>query len=160
MKTAKTGILMKKSRLSLLAILLAVISCGAIFTSCDNDDPWDGPGPNAFYDNRLEGTWELYQANGHDVGPADTNYLYFNGDGRGTYYYLRNGREYSEPLAYFCQESLSPSSYYQINLRYGNDAPVTMSYWFTDRGYRLWLSWLTDSGTITYCYRPYQGYPW
>lgn len=153
---------MKRHLLPIMLAITALLSLG-MFTSCGDDGPWyDGPGgwDNSFYDNRLIGTWELIQANESSVGPNDTNYLYFRGEGRGTYYYQERGQRYSEPLSYYCQESSSPSSMYQINLKYGNGNPTTMTYWFTNSGNSLWLQWLTNSGTITYLYQAVNGVPW
>lgn len=145
-------------------MLLAI--CSLAFTSCDVEDEWyDGPSGwgNAFYDSRLEGIWQLVQADGIDVGRYDTNYLDFLGDGRGYYYYYRIGEPYSERMKYYCQESDSPSSRYQINLQYEYSSPVTMSYWFSDStGRVLWLSWYDNNidRTVTYLYRPVKGAPW
>lgn len=145
----------------LLLIIFTALSTGFL-SSCVTDDDWGyyPDGGNAFYDSRLEGWWVLTQANGQNVTYYDTNYLEFLGSGRGYYYYYVNGREYSERMTYFCQESGSPSSRFQINLQYGNSQPTTMTYWFTDNNDSLWLQWLTASGTVTYLYRPYTGTPW
>lgn len=146
------------------ALLIAAIPL--LLTSCYTDDDWydDGPGwNNGFYDGRLEGWWELVQADGVNVGRYDTNYMDFLGGGRGYYYYYNNGHPYSERLTYYCQESASPSSRYQINIRYEDGTVSTMSYWFTDStGIALWLSWYDNSigRTVTYLYRPVNGAPW
>lgn len=156
---------MKKHYILTLGLGLLTAFLALSLSSCYSDDGWDdGPGPwgNSFYDNRLNGWWELVQADDMLVGRYDTNYLDFLGDGRGYYYYYRNGQPYSERMRYYCQDSGNTSTIYQINLKYGNSAPTTMTYWFTDNNGRvLWLQWLTDSGrTVTYLYRRVGGAPW
>ena len=85
--------LMKKSRLSIIAgftLLLGFMSAG--LTSCVGDDDgwWGGPptGWDTFNDTRLSGYWALVQYNSDPVDADDANYLYFNGNGRGLYYFL------------------------------------------------------------------------
>ena len=151
---------MKKVHL-LISVTLAML-CAISFTSCDDGwDPGPPPGPgNNFYDNALTGYWELYQVNGQVVDAFDVNYMQFNGNGRGWYYYYRNGAPYEERLSYWCQYSGSTTSYYQVNIRYENGSASTMSYWFTHGGNYLWLQWYASShGTVTYVYRAVNGFP-
>lgn len=134
---------------------LVVLALGA-FMACDDDDSWDPsapPGWNTFYDRRLNGCWELEQANGRQVYGMDVNYLDFYGNGRGRYFYYTDGQRDSERMAYWCQDSYSGVSNYQMNIKYEYSSPSTVNYWFTDSGYRLWMQWGTGGGVVTYVYR-------
>lgn len=113
---------------------------------------------NTFFDRDLNGFWRLVQINSQYVDDYDTNYLYFNGDGRGRYYYYRKGRLFWETTAYWCQASVNGASYYQINLQYeSSGSPTTMNYWFTNGGDTLWMQWRNSYGVQTYVY-DYQSY--
>lgn len=142
---------MKKIYLLLIPIL-ALISA-----SCSYDDGWYPTPPggwnNTFYDSRLEGSWQLVQANGRPVYGDATNYMDFYRNGLGTYYYYHNGYLESERMAYYCQETVSSAVRYQINVQYEYGNPTTMYYWFQDNGDTLWLQWGTNSGTQVYVYR-------
>lgn len=141
---------------------LVTMAVAMAFTACDTDDDyWWGDGWGNSRDPRLNGYWELVQYNSDPVDAADANYLYFNGNGRGYYYYLSGGRRYVEPLYYSCQNSINGASNYQINLQYGNRQPVTSSYWFTHGNNTLWLQWQTAGGRVqTYVYDRINGAPW
>ncbi len=91
-------------------------------------------GWDTFNDSRLAGYWGLVQYSSDPVGASDANYLYFNGNGRGYYYYLQGGREYTERTVYYSQDSNTGTSNYQINIQYEYSSPVTMNYWFTHGG--------------------------
>lgn len=138
--------------------LLSLLS----LSSCD-DGYWDPDPPygwnNSFYDSRLNGYWQLVQANSQVISGADTNYLFFNGSGRGVYYYYLNGRRFSEYTAYWCQQSGNGNSRYQINLQYQNGEASTMNYWFEGSDL-LWMQWRNQSGVQTYIYRYYPRAPW
>lgn len=157
-----------KKRSAFFALAAALlIGCGTtMITGCADDDYWpynppSGWGSNYFYDSRLEGTWELTQANSAPVGSYDTNYMDFFGGGHGRYYYYYNNRPASEEMAYFCQKSGSQTSNYQINIQYEDGSASTMAYWFTDSGDTLWLQWKTTGGqTVTYLYSRIKGAPW
>lgn len=151
----------KKYILAALAALALVTSAG--LTSCVSDDDGWNPAPpygwNTFYDNRLYGTWELYQADGRYVSGYEVNYMQFNGNGRGYYYYYDHGYGEYERMAYYCQVSGNGTSRYQINIQYEYGSPTTMSYWFASGN--LWMQWMTDTGrTVTYVYRPVADVPW
>ncbi|MBD5189333.1 MAG: hypothetical protein HDS95_03545 [Bacteroidales bacterium] len=152
----------RKKLLRVLMGLTMVLGMSVLFTSCDTDDYWyDGPGWNdGFYDGDLNGYWELVQANSVDVVGYDKNYLYFNGRGRGLYYFWDNGRRYIEDTYYDCQYSNSGTSDYQINLQYGNGRPTTMNYWFTHGANTLWLQWRENGRVVTYVYDRINGAPW
>lgn len=151
-----------------LFILLALVALGstAVFTSCVDDDYWPynpppGWGSNYFYDTRLDGTWELIQANSESVSQYDTNYMDFFGGGHGRYYYYYNNRPASEEMAYFCQRSDSNTTDYQINIQYEDGSASTMAYWFTDGNNTLWLQWRTTGGRVmTYLYSRVSRAPW
>lgn len=150
-----------KKLYTLLLSLIAITSVG-MFTSCDDGwVPGPGPGPgNDFYDGALNGFWELYQVNGSIVAPDRINYLEFNGNGRGWYYYYRNGAPLEERISYWCQYSGNSTSDYQINIRYENGSAATMAYWFTHNGNYLWMQWYAyNQGTTTYVYRSVSGFP-
>lgn len=148
-----------------LILVVSIVSLVS-FSSCEvepwNPYPgngWGGGGSNQFYDSRLNGYWRLDRVNSSLIGNGDTNYLYFNGMGRGVYYYLLNGRPYSEVTTYWCQRSGNGVSGYQINLRYsGNGEMTTMYYWF--EGNYLWMQWRNQSGVQTYVYSAYPYAPW
>lgn len=147
------------------AIIVTICSC-VLFTSCENDDYWpynppSGWGSNYFFDSRLNGTWQLTQANASEVTLYDTNYMDFYGGGHGRYFYYRNGRPESEEMAYFCQRSGSTTTSYQINVQYEDGGASTMAYWFTDGSDTLWMQWLTTGGkTVTYIYTRVNSVPW
>lgn len=158
---------MKKSTLLkfLLGLTLFVLPSVA-FTSCDDDDDdwwWNDPGAGwSFQDSRLRGYWMLVQADSRDVAPLDRNYFYFNGYGEGDYYYMRNGREYDEDTRYWCQNSVSGTSRYQINIQYEYDQPLTCDYWFAEGNNTLFLQWY-DSNVgrpVTYVYDRINYEPW
>lgn len=154
---------MKKGlRWSRNVLWLVTMAVAMTFTACDTDDDyWWGDGWGNYRDPRLSGYWELVQYNSDPVDAGDANYLYFNGNGRGYYYYLDRGRRYVDPLYYSCQNSVSGASNYQINLQYGNGSPVTSSYWFTHGNNTLWLQWQTAGGRVqTYVYDRIPGAPW
>lgn len=145
----------------LLAAMFIALCAG--LTSCGDDDWWGGPpdGWDTFNDTRLEGYWRLVQSNSEDVSLSDTNYLYFNGNGRGEYYYLRNGIQNVENTVYYSQDSNSGTSNYQINIQYQYSNPVTMNYWFTHGGSTLWMQWRTGNGAVqTYVYDRINRAPW
>lgn len=157
---------MKKTFLtSIIGTAMLIGGCSALFTSCVDDDYWPyspppGWGSDYFYDNRLNGEWELTQANSRPVGMYETNYMDFLGNGRGRYYYYHNSRPYSEEMAYFCQRSNSNTTNYQINVQYEDGSASTMAYWFTDNGNTLWLQWLSGNQTVTYLYSRVYSIPW
>lgn len=143
--------------MSLLAALLATLA----LTGCNDWEPGPPPYNNNFYDRALNGAWELVQINSTPVNPGEANFLDFYGNGRGSYYYYRNGALYRERMSYWCQYSYgSGASDYLINIAYGPDAPTTMSYWWTDGGNRLWMQWMADRGPVTYIYAPVRSVPY
>ena len=150
----------KRSILFAMAALLLTIISSTALTSCVADDdywpfsPPPGWGSNYFYDSRLEGSWELTQANSSAVSRYDVNYLEFYGDGRGRYYYYDYGQPESERMGYFCQRSNSITTNYQINVQYENGSASTMAYWFSDGDNSLWLQWKDDrtGQIVTYIY--------
>lgn len=148
-------------KISTYCILVAATILSALsLTSC-YDDTW-APAPpygwSDFYDSRLNGFWELYQANDVQVSARNTNYLFFNGNGGGYYYYYTTGRLMRERMAYYCQDAVSGNSRYQINIQYENGRPSTMSYWFT--GDTLWMQWTSNGRLTTYLYRPVSSVPY
>lgn len=151
--------------LKIMCGLLLAIGVSAGLTSCGSDDWWwNGPPSgwvNTINDSRLNGYWRLYQYNGELVYPGEENYLYFNGDGFGLYYYWDNGMRYTEQIRYYCQPSVSGSSNYQINIQYEYGNPATENYWFPSGPNRLWMQWQTGSGrVVTYVYERIGGAPW
>lgn len=146
------------------AALVCLLSLS--FTSCvgDPDDAWWGGPPygwDTFNDSRLRGYWGLVQANSEPIGKNDANYLYFNGNGRGFYYYLNRGQQYAERIVYYSQESNTGTSNYQLNIQYEFSNPITVNYWFTHGGNTLWMQWRTNSGNVvTYVYDRWSGAPW
>lgn len=158
---------MKRIRvITTLAVAFVAMSLGIFLHSCTDEDYWPyspppGWGANYFYDSRLDGAWELVQANSEAVTGKDTNYLDFFGRGHGRYYYYSNSVARSEEMAYFCQKSNSSTSNYQINIQYESGGASTMAYWFTDSGNNLWMQWKTNGGqTIVYVYSRVGGVPW
>ena len=135
--------------------LCLTMAATATLTSCDNNDGWYPEHPeyyNKFYDQGLNGTWKLISDNKGIVEGTEVNYLEFNGNGRGVYYFYSNGMPESEPLVYNCQGTDSSISNSQLNVQYGNGVPTSMYYWFTPN--RLWMQWRNASGIHTYCYVP------
>ncbi len=141
---------MKKLNLLIVALL------AILFTSCDYEGGWYPSAPsgwNSYYDSRLEGSWELVQANGRPVRGDAVNYLDFYRNGRGMYYFYRNGIMNSERMAYYCQDTYNNAVRNQINIQYQYSSPSTMYYWFQDGGNTLWMQWGTSNGTMVYVYR-------
>lgn len=145
-------------------LIYFAISAIALLTlpSCGYMDTWDPEPPygwDSYSDPDLTGTWELYQVNSQYVRGDEVNYMQFNGNGRGYYYYYDRGYRETEKLAYWCQRSVSGTSTMQINIQYEYGNPSTMNYWFTDRN-TLWMQWRNSNGVQTYVYKYYSGLPW
>lgn len=139
-----------------LFIVATAITLALSFTACDDYDDW-GPYPpggwnNVYYDSRLSGYWQLVEANSRPVYGEDSNWLYFNGGGRGVYYYYLNGRPFRETLAYFCQDTYGGPTNYQINVQYQNGESSTMYYWFEGRN-TVVMQWRNNAGMQSYVYR-------
>ncbi|MCM1369558.1 MAG: hypothetical protein NC204_04220 [Candidatus Amulumruptor caecigallinarius] len=146
---------------SLCACLLCVMTFGLSSCVDDNDDWWNPPQGYDYIDNRLTGYWALVQYNSENVSAADANYMYFNGNGYGTYYYLENGYNERESLRYWCQNSNTGASNFQINIQYQYGGASTMSYWFTHGDNTLWMQWRTSGGRVqTYVYDRVYRAPW
>lgn len=150
---------MKKHLLSLAFIALIL----SWLPSCGDINVWDPEPPggwnDTFYDSNLTGCWQLYQVNSNYVRGDEVNYMYFNGDGRGTYFYYNRGYQETERLAYWCQRSVSGTSSLQINIEYEYGNPSTMNYWFSD-SYTLWMQWRNSYGVQTYVYKYINHIPW
>lgn len=144
----------------ILSASAALLSLGG----CGYTDEWDPQPPTGwnsnYYDARLVGDWQLYQANSQYVSGDAVNYLDFYGRGVGRYYYYHNGYRDSDRMAYWCQQSVSGTSYNQVNIQYEGSAPSTMNYWFSDGGTTLWLQWRNGNGVQTYVYHAVDGTPW
>lgn len=140
-----------------LLLTLMILVPAMLLTSC-GDTIWGYGEPplgwyDTFYDSGLTGRWQLVSADGAAVGGTATNYLEFDGYGRGYYTYWQRGQLYSERLGYLCEAPYGSYSDYQINIQYQYSSPVTMSYWFSGRNI-LYLKWQTGSGRIvTYTYQ-------
>lgn len=150
----------EKNRRGRIWILMAMVTvcCMGFLSSCDDDDDWYGP--SRFYDNRLNGYWELVEYNDQPVYADDVNYMYFGGNGYGYYYYWENGRRYLEDLYYESQEAVNGYSDYQLNLQYGNSRPTTVNYWFENRNV-LCMQWMSGYNRLeTYVYERVYGAPW
>lgn len=147
-----------------LWVLLLTLAATLGLSSCsDGDDYYWGNGPYGwdFRDPRLGGYWQLVQYNSDPVPPGEANYMYFNGVGEGIYYYLQNGMRMREYLRYYCQNSVSGTSNYQINIDYQYSSPLTTNYWFTHGNNTLWMQWQTYGGAVqTYVYDRIGGAPW
>ena len=154
-----------KNTLKKFAVLsLLILACVGL-NSCDSDDgPWWGPPPygwDSFQDGRLEGYWQLVQYNTNDVPPSEANYMYFNGNGFGRYYYLDNGYRDSEQIRYYCQDSVNGASDYQINIQYQYSSTTTMNYWFHNGRNTLIMQWRTGGGRVEqYVYDRIPNAPW
>lgn len=154
---------MKKFIIKSFALLVTAILSLSLFASCDGDSDWWGTPPYGytFKDSRLNGYWQLVQYNSDPVDVGNANYMYFNGNGFGYYYYLENGQKRTEQLKYGCQDSVNGASNYQINIQYQYSSPVTMSYWFTHGNDTLWMQWQTGGGSVqTYVYDRINSAPW
>lgn len=140
-------------------MMLPMLSgCGYVDYDGWNPEPpygWD----NTFCDQDLTGCWQLYQINSEYVSGDAVNFMQFNGDGRGYYYYYDRGYREEERIAYWCQHSVSGSSALQVNIQYEYGRPSTMNYWFTDR-YTLWMQWRNSYGVQTYVYKEVPRAPW
>ena len=142
---------------------VALVSLTTLTGCVDTDDDWWGAPPYgySYNDPRLEGYWALVQYNSDPVSVGDANYMYFNGDGYGYYYYLDNGYREREQLRYWSQQSNSGASNYQINIQYQYSSPLTTSYWFTHGNNTLWMQWQTGGGRVqTYVYDRIDRAPW
>lgn len=148
-----------------IAGALAMAASSLSLTGCAVDVGWDPTPPygwnDTFYDSDLIGCWRLTTVNSAYVSGYSTNYLYFDGRGRGEYFYYDNGRPYTENIAYWCQHSNSGSSYFQVNIQYESSySPTTMNYWFSDNGHTLWMQWRNSYGLQTYTYTYEPRIPW
>ena len=147
---------------SLLLLCVSLMACVS-FTSCDSDgDDWWGTGPYGwtFDDSRLTGFWQLIDYNGAQISPNEANYLYFNGNGSGTYYYLTGGKEERESLRYWCQDAVSGSTNYQVNIRYQYTSPLTCNYYFSNGNNLLIMTWYANGVQYNYTYTRIQNAPW
>ncbi|MDE6018927.1 MAG: hypothetical protein K2G85_08975 [Muribaculaceae bacterium] len=141
--------------LPIFAMLMLVLpSCDINYWNPEPPSGWD-----TFYDRNLNGCWQLYQVNSDYVRGDEVNYMYFNGDGRGTYYYWDRGYRETENLAYWCQRSVNGTTSSQINIQYEYGNPSTMNYWFTDSD-TLWMQWRNSAGVQTYVYKYTNRVPW
>lgn len=153
-------------KIKVRTILFAFVSLFMLagMTSCAGDDPWwnnPGYGWDSFNDPRLRGYWQLVQYNSDPVPVREANWMYFNGNGAGWYYYLDNGYQERERMRYWCQDAVSGASNYQINIQYQYSSPLTTSYWFTHGGNTLWMQWTTHGGRVqTYVYDLVDSAPW
>lgn len=155
---------MKKSLLFTLLGAIGVAAMSLGFTSCiDSDSQWWGDPPYGYNynDSRLAGYWQLVQYNSDPVSTNSANWLYFNGNGYGRYYYFDRGYQQSESLRYWSQQSVSGASNYQLNIQYEYSSPLTTSYWFTHGNNTLWMQWQTAGGRVqTYVYDRVNRAPW
>ena len=140
-----------------LPLIALIFSLG--FSSCRDDDY--GPSPY-FYDSYLTGYWQLTRIDGVRVPEYQSNYLYFDGYGRGLYYYFDNyGRLYSKTLRYECFDPGYSYSDLQLNILYQGDRyPQSMNYYFSGDGYTLYLWWKEGGRTVTYAYSYLQYFPY
>lgn len=170
----KTGNLKRKDRFMkrymlrfMQATMIVVLSLlgSSVLTSCIVvNDPWDGDGGyvnNIYYDSYLTGVWQLYSVNGSPVGGTQTNWLQFNGNGRGYYFYFNYGNRMVMNMNYECMDGYN--NYYGsntiLNLYYGNDLnPQSMYYWY--EGNSLVMQWSDRYQTTTYVYRAVPNAPW
>ncbi len=153
----------KYFRLIWMSVLAVMMSAG--LSSCIEDDwfPYEPPAYNDYYyDQYLNGTWRLCEANGIPVRYDEANYLEFYGGGRGRYYeYDDWGNLYAERTAYWCRDVYgSPAGV--LTLVYENGDRLDMNYRFRDSGYgdELWLQWNDYYGTQTYVYEYTDRVPW
>lgn len=153
---------MKKRWMSVLRLTVVAAGLAMTLGSCTVDGwgPLPPTGWNTFYDQRLNGKWQLVQANGRPVTGYAVNYMAFYGSGSGMYYYYSQGYPYRERMAYWCQQGGSVSNQYEINIQYEGGGASTMNYWFTDGGSRLWMSWMDGGSTVTYVYAPVSYINW
>lgn len=145
---------MKKTIRLLLSAL--VVAMSGLFTSCYHE--WGGPQPPLnYYDSRLTGYWQLAYINDYPVSRYEVNYLYFDGYGRGEYFFYDYNRPVVDRLEYWCDDYGSP----QITIQYESQYyPSTMYYWFGNRGNELYLEWYNGPYPRTYTYIRYYSYPW
>lgn len=143
---------------SLLVIAMTTLSgCGPVNVW------WDDPGPgwSSFQDYRLQGYWQLVQYNSDPVSGYNTNFMYFNGNGSGYYYYYDGGYREREQIRYWCQDSYTSSTSYEINIQYQYGGSSTSNYWFTHGNNTLWMQWMTNGGRVeTYVYDRVNRAPW
>lgn len=151
-----------RDTLGLLALaVLMMTGLSGCMVSDGNSDWWSYPGNDWGYtDPRLGGYWQLVQYNSDYVDADEANYLYFDGNGFGYYYYLYNGYPQRERLRYWCQQSYNSASP-RINIQYESNSPLTTNYWFTHNNRTLWLQWQTAGGRMqTYVYDRISYAPW
>lgn len=141
---------MKKLFTLLSMICMGVVLC---LTSCDD---YYGPpgGPDYSYDKDLIGTWELYSADGVRVTGYQVNWLEFNRGGTGTYYYYRNGKQYSMWLQYDVSFYGNTS---QLYIDYQDGSSVSMDYWYNSNATFLYTQWYEGGYRHTYVYQYVNG---
>lgn len=140
-------------------IMAMILGISLSLTSCIVDY---GPGGYGNYsDSRLTGFWQLVQVNGVAITGTNVNYMYFNGQGNGNYYYFQNNRRYTERLQYWCTASNGYYQDYELNILYQySSSPTSMTYWFTNGGNALYMQWYENGRPQTYLYTRYPGAPW
>lgn len=142
-------------------LVAGALACSSMLTSCvvSVGDDWQPDYDRYFYDTYLFGVWELWSINGAVVPDNQLNWLEFNSNGRGYYYYYQYGRPMTTPLRYDCRYSSDRYSNTVINIQYYGDAyPTSMYYWFT--GDRLTMQWVDRGRVTTYEYIPVDYAPW
>lgn len=145
-----------------LALLATAIIFSLTAVSCD--DEWDDWGDDwgqsgSWIDRNLIGTWELYQVNGDIVDDGEENYMQFNRNGYGWYYYYRYGQPIKEKIRFWCDYTNNPSIN-QVNIIYANGDRSSINYWFS--GQRLYMQWYDENygGNVTYMYRNVDSLPY
>lgn len=145
---------MKKLLQRFIAPLVLSVTLLPLLSGCTVESNWwSDPGSGWGYnDPRLAGNWVLVQYNSDNVAPGQANYLQFDGRGYGYYFYYDRGYLDRERLRYWCQNSVSGTSYYQINIQYEYSNPLTTNYWFTHGNNTLWMQWRAGGTVQTYVY--------
>lgn len=145
----------KKLLLSLSALLMLVMS------SCIQTPSWNQP---TFYDSRLYGYWELVQINGYPTTGYDVNYMYFNGNGAGLYYYYDRGYRYDERLTYYCTKTGYSGGYNELVIQYQNsyNGPTAVDYYFSNSGNVLYMEWYDSYSrrNVIYTYSRINNFYW
>lgn len=135
-------------------LMLLVLSLCVGLSSCD-DDIYGPPGTN--YDSALVGTWELYSADGSPVYGYQVNWLQFNRNGTGSYYFYQDGRQYEMGL-YWGVDWYAGSK--ELYIDYNDGRSASMDYWFNSNATYLYTQWYERGYRHTYVYRYVDGPAW
>lgn len=137
----------------LIPLLLSLLSL-PLFTSCDDDDDFPGPGPyypDTYIDEYLVGQWDLVRVNGDEVSGFDQHFFDFFSNGTGKYYYYDGGEQFWEWIEYYCYDNSYGTP--TLHVDYESGSSLECAFGFNSDYTRLILQWNAPNGSlVTYEY--------